>query len=127
MRLSAVRRGDEVDWLRPDGKSQVSIEYDGSVPRRVEAIVVSCQHADTVSIRELREEVREKVIHRVLPAAMLDDETVIYINPTVKVVVSGLGTESEISAAGSCVAHSRARIGIVRRIQSLILTSTSDD
>ena len=89
MRLSAVRRSDEVDWLRPDGKSQVSIEYDSTVPKRVEAVVVSCQHADTVGIRELREEICERVIRAVIPARLMDDDTKVFINPTGRFVVGG--------------------------------------
>jgi S-adenosylmethionine synthetase len=89
MRLSEVRRKDEIDWLRPDGKSQVSIEYEGTVPRRIEAIVVSCQHSDTVSIRNLREEISERVIRHVVPAEMVDDDTKIYINPTGRFVIGG--------------------------------------
>ncbi len=89
MRLSAVRRSDEVDWLRPDGKSQVSIEYDSTVPKRVEAVVISCQHADTVTIRDLREEIRERVIRAVIPAHLMDDDTKVFINPTGRFVVGG--------------------------------------
>ncbi len=89
MRLSEARRNDELEWLRPDGKSQVSIEYEGTIPKRVEAVVVSCQHSDTVSIRELREDVREKVILRVIPADLVDDSTKFYINPTGRFVVGG--------------------------------------
>jgi len=89
MRLTEARRTGELEWLRPDGKSQVSIEYDNGQARRVAAVVVSSQHADTVSIRELREEIREKVINRVLPVGMLDDDTAVYINPTGRFVVGG--------------------------------------
>ncbi len=89
MRLSQARRNDELEWLRPDGKSQVSIEYDGAAPRRVDVIVVSCQHSDTVTIKELREEVRERIIRPVIPPAMMDDNTKIYINPTGRFVVGG--------------------------------------
>jgi len=89
MQLSHARRSDELEWLRPDGKSQVSIEYEGHVPRRVDAIVVSCQHSDTVTIRELREDVLEKVIRPVIPAEMIDDATKVYINPTGRFVIGG--------------------------------------
>jgi len=89
MQLSHARRSDELEWLRPDGKSQVSIEYEGHVPRRVDAIVVSCQHSDTVTIRELREDVLEKVIQPVIPAEMIDDATKVYINPTGRFVIGG--------------------------------------
>ncbi len=89
MRLAEARRTDELEWLRPDGKSQVSVEYHGAEPRRIEAVVVSCQHAETISTKELRAEVREKVIAPALPASMLDDDTKIYINPTGRFVIGG--------------------------------------
>ena len=89
MRLAELRRGGEVDWLRPDGKSQVSIEYEGSVPRRVEALVVSCQHADTVEIEDLRDVVRQRVIRAVIPESLMDDQTKVFINPTGRFVTGG--------------------------------------
>jgi S-adenosylmethionine synthetase len=89
MRLAEARRTDELEWLRPDGKSQVSIEYREGKPHRVEAVVVSCQHSDSVSIRELRNEVREKVIAPILPSAMIDDDTKVFINPTGRFVIGG--------------------------------------
>jgi S-adenosylmethionine synthetase len=89
MRLAEARRGGEIDWLRPDGKSQVSVEYEGSVPRRIEAIVVSCQHADDATTEEVRETVRREIIDRVMPAEMVDDNTKIYINPTGRFVIGG--------------------------------------
>jgi len=89
MRLAEARRTDELDWLRPDGKSQVSIEYRNGAPHRVEAVVVSCQHSDSVPIRELRMEVREKIIAPIVPSAMVDDDTKIFINPTGRFVIGG--------------------------------------
>ena len=88
-RLTEARRTGELEWLRPDGKSQVTVEYEGDTPRRVEAVVVSCQHSDTISIRELREEIRETVIDRVLPQQLLDADTKVYINPTGRFVTGG--------------------------------------
>ncbi len=87
--LSENRRSGEIEWLRPDGKSQVSIEYDGPTPRRIEAIVVSCQHADTVSNDELRAEIQQKVIAPAMPEGMVDDDTKIFINPTGRFVIGG--------------------------------------
>ena len=87
--LSENRRSGEIEWLRPDGKSQVSIEYDGPTPRRIEAIVVSCQHADTVSNDDLRAEIQHKVIAPAMPEGMVDDDTKIYINPTGRFVIGG--------------------------------------
>jgi S-adenosylmethionine synthetase len=89
MRLSEARRSGVLDWLRPDGKSQVSIEYEGAEPRRIEAIVVSCQHADTVSTDDLRQQVRAEIIGRVLPPELMDQDTKIYINPTGRFVIGG--------------------------------------
>jgi len=89
MRLAELRRQGKIKWLRPDGKSQVSIQYEGSVPRRAEAVVVSCQHADSVAIEELRDEIRERVIRAVIPESMLDEHTKIFINPTGRFVVGG--------------------------------------
>jgi S-adenosylmethionine synthetase len=89
MRLAELRRQGKLKWLRPDGKSQVSIQYEGAVPRRVEAVVVSCQHADTVSIEELREEIHARVIRAVIPEPMLDPQTKIFINPTGRFVIGG--------------------------------------
>ncbi len=74
-RLSEARRTGELDWLRPDGKSQVTVEYDGYTPKRVDAVVVSCQHSDLIALRELREDVREMIINRVVPPAVIDEET----------------------------------------------------
>jgi S-adenosylmethionine synthetase len=88
-RLSVARRTEEIDWLRPDGKAQVSIEYDGSTPRRIEAIVVSCQHADDIETAELRRQVRTKIIEVALPTDMIDDNTKIHINPTGRFVIGG--------------------------------------
>ena len=88
-RLSDARRGGEIEWLRPDGKSQVSIEYRGTSPLRIEAVVVSCQHSDTVSTEDLRSEVRERIIGATLPGELLDDNTKIHINPTGRFVIGG--------------------------------------
>jgi S-adenosylmethionine synthetase len=89
MRLSQARRGGEIEWLRPDGKSQVSIEYEGTVPKRVEAIVISCQHSDVVEIADLRKDVREKIIRQVIPAEFIDEDTKFHINPTGRFVIGG--------------------------------------
>jgi S-adenosylmethionine synthetase len=89
MRLTEARRTGELEWLRPDGKSQVSVEYNGDAPRRIEAVVVSCQHSEGVPIRELRREVLERVIHEVIPSRLIDDDTKVYINPTGRFVIGG--------------------------------------
>ena len=88
-RLSEVRKSNELDFLRPDGKSQVTIEYRGRRPIRASAIVVSTQHSPTVSNRDLREAIIEQVIKHVVPAELLDDQTVFHINPTGRFVIGG--------------------------------------
>ena len=88
-RLSDARRSGEVEWLRPDGKSQVSIEYKGTSPQRIEAVVVSCQHSDSIATEDLRSEVRERIIGVTLPENLLDDDTKIHINPTGRFVIGG--------------------------------------
>src|SRR5512135_630616 len=88
-RLSQVRREGTVDYLRPDGKSQVTVEYDGGKPVRVEAVIISAQHSSLVKTETIREDVLEKVIHAVIPASMLDSKTKYYINPTGRFVVGG--------------------------------------
>ena len=87
--LSEVRRAGKLDFLRPDGKSQVSVEYDGSRPVRLDAIVVSTQHSDQVATDTLRSEVKKHIIDPVVPAHMVDSGTKIHINPTGRFVVGG--------------------------------------
>jgi len=89
LRLAEVRRSGALDFLRPDGKSQVTVEYEGAKPIRVEAVVVSTQHSDKIGIERLREGVRECVIRPVIPSHMLDAETKVYINPTGRFVTGG--------------------------------------
>jgi S-adenosylmethionine synthetase len=88
-RLSEVRKSKKVDFLRPDGKSQVTIEYRNGKPSRIDAVVISTQHSDSVSNDDLRSAVLEHVIKPVLPAAMLDKNTKYYINPTGRFVIGG--------------------------------------
>jgi S-adenosylmethionine synthetase len=89
MRLAEARKTHALDWLRPDGKSQVTVEYEGANPVRVEAIVVSTQHAESVPTAELREAVVEEIIKPVVPAGMLDARTRFHINPTGRFVIGG--------------------------------------
>ena len=88
-RLSTVRREGGLDFLRPDGKSQLSVEYVGGVPKRIEAVVISTQHSADVSIEELRREVKKHIIDPVVPSAMVDSQTKYHINPTGRFVVGG--------------------------------------
>ena len=87
--LSCARRDGVLEYLRPDGKSQVTVEYDGHKPVRVDTIVVSSQHSALVSNDTMREDITEKIIHRVVPADMIDRNTKIFINPTGRFVVGG--------------------------------------
>jgi S-adenosylmethionine synthetase len=87
--LSEVRRAGTLNFLRPDGKSQVSVEYINNKPVRIDAVVISTQHSDTVSIETLRAEVRKHIIDAVIPADMVDSGTKYHINPTGRFVVGG--------------------------------------
>src|SRR5881396_1482640 len=87
--LSCARRDGVLDYLRPDGKSQVTIEYEGTRPVRVDAVVVSSQHSPLVTNEVMREDIIEKIITRVIPAEMMDTNTKIYVNPTGRFVVGG--------------------------------------
>ena len=88
-KLAEVRKSRKIDFLRPDGKSQVTIEYRKGKPFRVDAVVISTQHSDSVSNDDLRNAVLEHVIKPVVPAAMLDKSTKYYINPTGRFVIGG--------------------------------------
>jgi len=88
-KLSEVRKSKKVDFLRPDGKSQVTIEYRNGKPARVDAVVISTQHSESVSNEDLRNAILEHVIKPVVPVAMLDKHTKYYINPTGRFVIGG--------------------------------------
>jgi S-adenosylmethionine synthetase len=88
-RLSTARREGILDFLRPDGKSQVSVEYVGGVPKRIDAVVISTQHSSEISIEDLRREVKKHIIDRVVPSGMVDSQTKYHINPTGRFVVGG--------------------------------------
>jgi S-adenosylmethionine synthetase len=88
-RLSECRRTGVVDFFRPDGKSQVTVQYEDNRPTRVEAVVVSTQHSDRVSHATLEEAVRETVIRAVIPEKLMDAKTKIYVNPTGRFVTGG--------------------------------------
>ncbi|MGP8243563.1 MAG: methionine adenosyltransferase [Bryobacteraceae bacterium] len=88
-RLSESRRQGELDFLRPDGKSQVSVEYAGNRPKRIEAVVISTQHSPDIATEDLRAEVKKHIIDRVVPADMVDSQTKYHINPTGRFVVGG--------------------------------------
>jgi S-adenosylmethionine synthetase len=88
-RQSEVRKTGRLPWLRPDAKSQVTIEYEHNVPKRVEAVVLSTQHDESVNYEDLKEAVMEEIIKPILPAAMIDANTKYYINPTGRFVIGG--------------------------------------
>ena len=88
-RLSEVRKSRKVEFLRPDGKSQVTIEYRNGRPARLDCVVISTQHSDSVSNRDLHDAITEHVIKPVIPAAMLDKNTKYHINPTGRFVIGG--------------------------------------
>ena len=88
-RLSDVRRSGQLAFLRPDGKSQVTVEYEGDRPVRIDAVVISTQHSDDISTDDLRKAIREHVIDPVLPAGMVDAQTKYHINPTGRFVIGG--------------------------------------
>ena len=88
-RLTTVRKNGSLDFLRPDGKSQVTIEYENGSPRRVDTVVVSAQHKPDITHEKLREAVIEEVIKKVIPEEMTDGDTRYFINPTGKFVVGG--------------------------------------
>ena len=88
-KLTEVRKSGELDYLRPDGKSQVTVEYDDGKPVRIDAVVISSQHSPDISQEQLHEDIRREVIEKVIPAELLDENTKYYINPTGRFVVGG--------------------------------------
>ena len=87
--LSCLRRDGTLDYLRPDGKSQVTVDYEGTRPVRIDAVVVSSQHSPLVTNETMRDDIVEKIINRTIPAGMMDKDTKIYVNPTGRFVVGG--------------------------------------
>jgi S-adenosylmethionine synthetase len=88
-RLSVVRKNGELPWLRPDGKSQVTVEYHYGKPARIDTVLISTQHAPEVSHTEIEEQLMEHVIMPTLPADMVDDKLKVYVNPTGRFVIGG--------------------------------------
>ena len=89
MRLAVARKSGEIDWLRPDGKSQVTIEYEGTRPLRVHTIVVSTHHAKGMDQRAIKREVIERIVRPIVPAHLLDDQTIFHVNPTGSFEIGG--------------------------------------
>ena len=88
-RLTEVRKNGTLNYLRPDGKTQVTVEYEEGKPKRIENVLVSTQHLDTVDIEKLREDVKREIIDAVIPQEMMDENTKIFINPTGRFVIGG--------------------------------------
>ena len=97
MKLTQVRKDGVLDYLRPDGKTQVTIEYDDDKPVRVDTVVVSSQHGDHVSIEKLREDIKREVILKTIPKELIDENTKIFINPTGRFVVGGPNGDSGLT------------------------------
>lgn len=88
-RLTDVRKQNIIEYLRPDGKVQVTVEYEGSVPKRIDTIVVSTQHKEDANLDQLKKDIKEYVINAVVPKELLDDKTKYFINPTGRFVIGG--------------------------------------
>ncbi len=88
-RLTEVRKNHILDYLRPDGKSQVTVEYDGNLVKRIEAVVISTQHSPEITLEKLREDIRKYVIDEIIPSTLIDENTKFFINPTGRFVIGG--------------------------------------
>lgn len=97
MRLTEVRKQKLVDFLRPDGKAQVTVEYENDQPKRVEAVVLSTQHNEKIDIETLRKEMIELVVNKVVPTHLMDSQTKIFINPTGRFVKGGPNADSGLT------------------------------
>jgi S-adenosylmethionine synthetase len=87
--LASIRKAGKVDFLRPDGKTQVTLEYENDIPVRADAIVVSTQHDEDVKQKTLRDAIMELVIEKVMPKKLIDKNTKFHVNPTGRFVVGG--------------------------------------
>ena len=96
-KLEEVRKSGELDYLRPDGKGQVTVEYENGLPKRIEAVVLSSQHDDKVTTEQLRKDLKEKVIDKVMPKEYLDEQTKYFINPTGRFEVGGPAGDSGLT------------------------------
>ncbi len=96
-RLTDVRKLELLDWLRPDGKAQVTVEYEGGTPKRVDTVVVSCQHSEDVEQDEIERSIIETVIKPSIPKDLIDDDTKFYINPTGRFVIGGPAGDSGVT------------------------------
>ena len=97
IQLTNVRKNHTLDYLRPDGKTQVTVEYHDDVPVRVDTVVISTQHSDSVTLEQIREDLIANVINPIIPANLMDAETKIYVNPTGRFVVGGPAGDSGLT------------------------------
>ena len=88
-KLTDVRKQKEISYLRPDGKTQVTVEYENNKPKRIETILISTQHLPEITMEQLKTDITEKVIKSVIPKKMIDENTKIYINPTGRFIIGG--------------------------------------
>ena len=88
-RLTEVRKTNEIPYLRPDGKTQVTVEYEDDIPKRIDTILISTQHLEDISMEQLENDLKEKVINKVVPIDKIDEDTKVYINPTGRFVIGG--------------------------------------
>ena len=135
-RLTEVRKNGMLSYLRPDGKTQVTVEYEGSTPVRVDAVVVSSQHDPEVTLEQIRADIIENVIKPIIPAEFLDDNTKIFVNPTGRFVVGGPQGDTGLTGRRSsstptaathvtAAAHSPARTRPRLTVLPLTLQDTS--
>ena len=96
-KLTDVRKDGTLDYLRPDGKSQVTVEYDGDTPVRVDTVVISSQHSPEIDIAKLREDIKREVILPVIPSKLIDENTKYFINPTGRFVIGGPNGDSGLT------------------------------
>ena len=95
--LASVRKEKNLEYLRPDGKTQVTVEYEDDIPKRIDTVVVSAQHSEDVSLETIREDIIREVICPVIPEDMIDEETKIFVNPTGRFVIGGPASDSGLT------------------------------